>query len=51
MVRTTADELWLVAQGQVSPFDGDMDDYRAWLQSDKPPRSADAPAGRKQARR
>jgi ATP-binding cassette subfamily F protein 3 len=51
MVRTTADELWLVAQGQVSPFDGDMDDYRAWLQSDKPPRSVDAPAGRKQARR
>ena len=51
MVRTSADELWLVAQGQVSPFDGDLDDYRAWLQSDKPPRAADARAGRKQARR
>ncbi|MGH8663586.1 MAG: ATP-binding cassette domain-containing protein [Burkholderiales bacterium] len=53
MVRTTADELWLVAGGQVSAFDGDLDDYRAWLQSDKPvrPGSADARAGRKEARR
>ncbi len=53
MVRTTADELWLVADGQVVPFDGDLDDYRTWLQSDKPERmsSSDARPGRKEQRR
>ncbi len=53
MVRTSADELWLVAGGQVSAFDGDLDDFRAWLQSDKPARagSADARSGRKEERR
>jgi ATP-binding cassette, subfamily F, member 3 len=35
MVRTTADELWLVAERRVALFDGDLDDYRAWLQADK----------------
>src|SRR5690606_33962521 len=35
LVRTTADELWLVAAGTVSPFEGDLDDYRTWLQADK----------------
>ncbi len=28
LLRATADELWLVADGRVSPFDGDLDDYR-----------------------
>jgi ATP-binding cassette subfamily F protein 3 len=53
MVRTSADELWLVAGGKVSAFDGDLDDYRTWLQSDKPARagSADARSGRKEERR
>ena len=27
LVRTTADELWLVDQGRVAPFDGDLEDY------------------------
>jgi len=31
MLRTTADDFWLVADGKVEPFDGDLDDYRAWL--------------------
>ncbi|MCR0985638.1 ABC-F family ATP-binding cassette domain-containing protein [Roseomonas populi] len=31
MVELAADRLWLVADGKVSPFDGDLDDYRAWL--------------------
>jgi ATP-binding cassette subfamily F protein 3 len=51
MVRTTADELWLVAAGTVAPFDGDLDDYRAWLQADKPAAPAESKPGRKQARR
>jgi len=33
-LKTTADDLWLVADGQVQPFDGDLDDYRAWLERD-----------------
>jgi ATP-binding cassette subfamily F protein 3 len=31
LLRTTCDELWLVAGGRATPFDGDLDDYAAWL--------------------
>ena len=31
LVELTADRLWLVADGRVSPWDGDLDDYRRWL--------------------
>ena len=31
LLRTTVDELWLVADGAAQPFDGDLDDYAAWL--------------------
>jgi ATP-binding cassette subfamily F protein 3 len=31
LIRTTCDELWLVADGRAQPFDGDLDDYAAWL--------------------
>ena len=31
LLRTTADELWLVADGRAQAFDGDLDDYAAWL--------------------
>ncbi len=31
LLRTCADELLLVADGLVAPFDGDLDDYAAWL--------------------
>jgi ATP-binding cassette subfamily F protein 3 len=31
LLRTTCDELWLVADGQAKLFDGDLDDYAAWL--------------------
>jgi ATP-binding cassette subfamily F protein 3 len=31
LLRTVADELWLVAQGKAVPFDGDLEDYRDWL--------------------
>jgi len=33
LLRTSADSLWLVAQGTVQPFDGDLEDYRAWLRA------------------
>jgi len=31
LLRATTDELWLVADHRVTPFDGDLDDYRAWV--------------------
>ncbi|HEX9790097.1 MAG TPA: ABC-F family ATP-binding cassette domain-containing protein [Kiloniellales bacterium] len=61
LIQLTADRLWLVADGTVTPFDGDLEDYRNLLleqrrqertrtRGDRP---ADAPAGgaRKERRR
>ena len=31
LVELVADRLWLVGDGTVKPFDGDMAEYRAWL--------------------
>ena len=31
LLRATADEFMVVAQGTLQPFDGDLDDYRVWL--------------------
>lgn len=31
LVRTTADQLMLVAHGELSPFTGDLNDYEQWL--------------------
>ncbi|MCC7412378.1 MAG: ATP-binding cassette domain-containing protein [Gammaproteobacteria bacterium] len=31
LLRTVSDDLWLVADGRVGPFAGDLDDYRDWL--------------------
>jgi ATP-binding cassette, subfamily F, member 3 len=31
LVRTTTDQLLLVAEGKLEPFDGDLDDYQRWL--------------------
>jgi ATP-binding cassette subfamily F protein 3 len=31
LLRATTDVLWLVADGKVVPFDGDLDDYRDWV--------------------
>ena len=28
LLEACADRLWLVADGKVTPFDGDLDDYR-----------------------
>jgi ATP-binding cassette subfamily F protein 3 len=32
LLRNTVDDYWLVADGAVQPFKGDLDDYRRWLQ-------------------
>lgn len=31
LLRTTVDQFWVVANGQVTEFNGDLDDYRSWL--------------------
>ncbi|SHK88050.1 ATP-binding cassette domain-containing protein [Halomonas caseinilytica] len=33
LLRATVDEFWRVADHRVTPFDGDLEDYRAWLKS------------------
>jgi len=33
LIKTVADTLWLVADGKLQEFDGDLDDYQAWLRS------------------
>jgi ATP-binding cassette subfamily F protein 3 len=31
LLRTTVDSFWIVAQGAVQAFDGDLEDYKDWL--------------------
>ncbi|ARP92590.1 ABC transporter [Bordetella genomosp. 9] len=40
LLRTTVDSFWIVADGTVHEFDGDLEDYRDWLAA----RSADEKA-------
>ncbi|HEY8381066.1 MAG TPA: ABC-F family ATP-binding cassette domain-containing protein [Microvirga sp.] len=52
LIEACADRLWLVADGSVKPFDGDMDDYRQFVLSgglDSTPNRSDkgAPASSK----
>jgi ATP-binding cassette subfamily F protein 3 len=35
LLRSVTDQLLLVSHGKVQPFDGDLDDYRAWLTEQK----------------
>jgi ATP-binding cassette subfamily F protein 3 len=62
LIETTVDRLWLVAQGTVNPFDGDIDDYTRHVleqarsgrrmraaQKANGPAVSDAAAGRQQA--
>ncbi|MDO9012118.1 MAG: ATP-binding cassette domain-containing protein [Gallionella sp.] len=36
LIRAVADELWLVADGEASLFDGDLDDYKSWIEARRP---------------
>ncbi len=52
LVELVADRLWLVADGTVAPFDGDLDDYRALLADRaRPAAKADAAPSRRDERR
>jgi ATP-binding cassette, subfamily F, member 3 len=49
LLDACADRLWLVANGTVTPFDGDLDDYRRRVLSDRDDSREDRP--RKMARK
>ena len=42
LIEACADRLWLVADGAVTPFDGDLDDYRRPTSAPMPRRCASA---------
>ncbi|BBE72211.1 ABC-F family ATP-binding cassette domain-containing protein [Oharaeibacter diazotrophicus] len=47
LVEATADRLWLVADGRVTPYDGDMDDYKRLVLSGPDERAGAAKADAK----
>jgi ATP-binding cassette subfamily F protein 3 len=40
LIRAVADELWLVADGEARLFDGDLEDYRNWIEIRRPREAA-----------
>jgi ATP-binding cassette, subfamily F, member 3 len=61
LIKTVADSLWLVADGRLREFEGDLDDYQQWLRSrgktaaaaarqDAPQRAPQAPSSRAAAK-
>jgi ATP-binding cassette subfamily F protein 3 len=40
LIRAVADELWLVADGEAKLFDGDLEDYKVWIESRRPRETA-----------
>src|ERR1700739_1801441 len=51
LVELIAERLWLVADGTVRPFDGDLDDYRALLAEHARPASRTESVTRRDERR
>ena len=42
LVRAVADELWLVADGRAQLFDGDLEDYKRWIEARRQTETADS---------
>ncbi|MBU0689713.1 MAG: ATP-binding cassette domain-containing protein [Gammaproteobacteria bacterium] len=40
LIRAVADELWLVADGEARLFDGDLEDYKSWIETRRPREAA-----------
>ncbi|HEX5363181.1 MAG TPA: ATP-binding cassette domain-containing protein, partial [Gallionella sp.] len=40
LIRAVADELWLVADGKAQLFDGDLEDYKSWIEARRPVETA-----------
>jgi len=36
LIRAVADKLWLVADGEAKLFDGDLEDYKSWIETHRP---------------
>jgi ATP-binding cassette, subfamily F, member 3 len=51
LVELVADRLWLVAGGSVTPFDGDMDEYRSLRAEQSRPAGRDSAQTRREDRR
>jgi ATP-binding cassette, subfamily F, member 3 len=45
LIKSVADTLWLVADGKLQVFDGDLDDYQQWLRSRLKPQQVAAKSG------
>ncbi|MDX8386106.1 MAG: ATP-binding cassette domain-containing protein [Gallionella sp.] len=43
LIRAVADELWLVADGEAKLFDGDLEDYKNWIETRRPREAAAQP--------
>jgi len=43
LIRAVADELWLVADGEAKLFDGDLEDYKNWIETRRPREAATQP--------
>ena len=48
LIRAVADELWLVADGAAKLFDGDLEDYKTWIETRRPRETAARTAPEKQ---
>ncbi|MFJ1298379.1 ABC-F family ATP-binding cassette domain-containing protein [Pseudomonadota bacterium AL_CKDN230030165-1A_HGKHYDSX7] len=46
LLRTTVDSFWIVADGAVREFDGDLEDYRDWLSARNAQERAASPSAR-----
>ncbi|MDQ3267130.1 MAG: ATP-binding cassette domain-containing protein [Pseudomonadota bacterium] len=44
LIRAVADELWLVADGNAKLFDGDLEDYKSWIETRRPREATQAQA-------
>ncbi|WP_027351405.1 ABC-F family ATP-binding cassette domain-containing protein [Halotalea alkalilenta] len=49
LLRASVDQFWCVADGRVAPFDGDLDDYHAWLRQRLGEGSAKTPRDEEEA--
>ena len=50
LIRAVADELWLIADGEAKLFDGDLEDYKNWIETRRPREAATSPQPEKPRR-
>jgi ATP-binding cassette subfamily F protein 3 len=47
LIRAVAEELWLVADGEAKLFDGDLEDYKSWIETRRPREAVAQPQAEK----